>query len=126
MISMKTVKIEGIATFEEKGFHFDSGMPSNEPVLEEAMRLHGTLEVSANGCADFTDNGRIYLPPEIHRVSEGMGYKVKRTSRHYLIQLSLPVVESRMASEERITQALPVILGDITLDRRETLGDALQ
>lgn len=122
---MKKIRIEGIATFEKKGFHFDSGMPSNEPVLDEAMRLHGTLEVSQNACVDFVDNERIYLPPEIHRVSEGLGYNVKRTSRHYLIQMKVPVVENRRTTEERLTQALPVIMGDITLDRSEMLGDAV-
>ena len=119
---MEQIKIEGIATISEKGFHFDSGMPSNEPVLDEAMKLHGTLKVAENACVDFVDNGRVYLPPEIHRVCEGEGYKVKRTSRHYIIQMKVPVVESRKDSEERINNVVPVIMGDITLDRKELLN----
>jgi len=117
------LKIEGIATITEQGFHFDSGMPSNEPVLDEAMNLHGTLKVSANACVDFVDNGRIYLPPEIHRVCEGEGYKVKRTSRHYIIQLKVPVVERRAESEQRLNDIIPVVMGEITLDRKEIMGE---
>jgi len=119
------LKIEGIATISEKGFHFDSGMPSNEPVLDEAMKMHGTLKVSKNACVDFEDNGRVYLPPEMHSVGVGDGYNVKRTSRHYIIQLKVPVVESRKASEERINSVVPVVMGEITLDRMETLSPAL-
>jgi len=117
------LKIEGIATISEKGFHFDSGMPSNEPVLDEAMKLHGTLKVAENACVDFVDNGRIYLPPEIHRVCEGKDYNVKRTTRHYIIQLKVPVVENRKASEDRILQIVPCVMGEITLDRQEIIGD---
>jgi len=119
---MEQIKIEGIATITEKGFHFDSGMPSNEPVLDEAIKLHGTLKVAENACVDFVDNGRIYLPPEIHSVCEGENYKVKRTSRHYIVQMKVPVVESRMVSEEKINNMLPAIMGDITLDRKELLN----
>ncbi len=116
------LKIEGIATITEKGFHFDSGMPSNEPVLDEAMKLHGTLKVSENACVDFVDNGRVYLPPEVHRVCDGEDYKVKRTSRHYIIQMKVPVVESRKASQERLEAILPEIMGEITLDRNEMIN----
>lgn len=112
-------QIEGIATFTETGFHFDSGIPSEEPVLNKAWKMHGTLGISMNACVDFKDNGRVYLPPEIHKVSAGENYHVKRTSRHYIIQLKVPVVESRQASEERINNVIPTILGDITLDRKE-------
>lgn len=38
-------------------------MPSNEPVLDEAMSLRGTLRVSANACVCFEERSRIYLPP---------------------------------------------------------------
>ena len=119
---MQQIKIEGIATISDKGFCFDSGMPSDEPVLDEALKLHGTLKVSENACVEFRDNGRIYLPPEVHRISEGQDYKVKRTSRHYIIQVKVPVVESRKATEERINDIIPTIVGDITLDRKELLN----
>lgn len=118
---MQQIKIEGIATITEKGFHFDSGMPSSEPVLDGALKLHGTLRVAENACADFVESGRIYLPPEVHRVCQGEGYHVKRTSRHYIIQLKVPVVESRRASEERILQMVPRVMNGITLDRKEVL-----
>jgi len=119
---MEQIKIEGIATISEKGFHFDSGMPSNEPVLDEAMKLHGTLKVAENACVDFVDNGRVYLPPEIHRVCEGEDYKVKRTSRHYIIQMKVPVVEKRAESEQKLNDIIPVVMGEITLDRKELLN----
>lgn len=114
--------IEGIATFTEKGFRFDSGLPSNEPVLEEAKKLHGTMKVCENGCASFESNNRIYLPPEVHQVGSGEGYTVRRTSRHYIIQCKVPVVETRQQSEERLMCMMPCALGDITLDRVDVLN----
>ncbi len=116
---METVKIEGIATITEKGFSFDSGMPSNEPVLKKALRMHGTLKVKENASAEFLDNGRVYLPPEINYIAEGVDYKLKRTTRHYIIQMKVPVVESRSESQERIDGMVAEVMGEITLDRRE-------
>ncbi len=117
------IKIEGIATISEKGFHFDSGMPSNEPVMDKALRMHGTLKVAKNACVDFEDNGRVYLPPVIHRVGDGEDYHVKRTTRHYIIQIKVPVVENRQESEERINSIIPRVMGEISLDRKELWGE---
>ncbi len=120
---MKKMKIEGIATISNRGFHFDSGVPSNEPVLDKAMTLRGTLKVSKNGSATLEDiSHRIYLPPQWHPVSEDINYRVKRTSRHYIIQVKLPIVESRAASQETLDQIVPAIMGDITLDRKELIS----
>ncbi len=118
---MRQFEIEGIATFTERGFSFESGMPTNEPVLDEAMKLHGTLKVERNACVVFVDNRRVYLPPEMHSICEGEGYRVKRTSRHYIIQMKVPVVESRKASEQRVWEMVPRVMGGITLDRKEIL-----
>lgn len=118
---MERIKIEGIATISEKGFHFDSGMPSDEPILDSAIRLHGTLKVRENACVDFVGNGRIYLPPEIHPICQGEGYRVKRTSRHYIIQLKVPVVEKRADTWQRLADIMPRVMGEITLDRKEVL-----
>lgn len=116
------IKIEGIATISDKGFSFDSGMPSNEPILDEAIKMHGTLKVSENACVNFVNNNRVYLAPELNRVAEGENYKVKRTSRHYIIQIKVPVVETRKMSEERVRNVIPEIMGEITLDRCELIG----
>lgn len=122
---MQKVLIEGIASITERGFHFDSGMPSDEPVLNAPINLHGTMRVSRNGCADLTDDGRVFLPPEIHKVAHGDGYHIKRTSRNYIIQLKVPVVEKRTVTEENLKNLVPLIMGDLTLDRREILGEAI-
>ncbi len=116
------IKIEGIATISEKGFHFDSGMPSNEPVLNEEIRMHGTLKVAQNACVDFEDSNRVYLPPVINRICDGENYHVKRTSRHYIIQIKLPVLEKRQESEDRIEGIMPLVMGEITLDRKELMN----
>ena len=118
---MKTVKLEGIATIGKRGFSFDSGMPSDEPVLEYAQKLHGTMNISQNGCAEFVDNGRVYLPPEWHNISQGENYTVKRTTRHYIIQVKVPIVEKRAVTEKKLNTIVPVVMGDITLDRKEVL-----
>ena len=114
--------IEGIATITEKGFHFDSGMPSNEPVLDKPVRMHGTLEVGINASVRFRQNDRIYLPPEVHRIAQGEDYNVRRTSRHYIVQIKVPVIESRETSEYRLTEIVPIVMGEITLDRKEVIN----
>ena len=114
--------IEGIATITEKGFHFDSGMPSNEPVLDKPVRMHGTLSINNNASVDFTRRDRIYLPPEVHRIAQGEDYNVRRTSRHYIIQVKVPVVENRKTSEDRLNTIVPIVMGEITLDRKEVIN----
>ncbi|MGN0309193.1 MAG: hypothetical protein ACI4C3_01165 [Bacteroides sp.] len=118
---MNIVQIEGYATISEKGFRFDSGLPSNEPVLDEALKLRGTLNVSENACVEFSHSERIYLPPEVHPVCQGEGYRVKRTSRHYILQVKLPIVEKRAESQERLDMIIPHVMNAITLDRKEVL-----
>ena len=114
-------KIEGIATFSKGGFSFESGLPSDEPVFETERKMHGTLRISKNACAEFVDNGRVYLPPEVHSVAQGFNYNVKRTTRHYIISIKVPVVESREQSEEKINDLLPTVIGEITMDRNEVM-----
>ena len=114
--------IEGIATITEKGFSFDSGMPSDEPMLDKPMRMRGTLEVGINASVRFRHNDRIYLPPEVHRIAQGDGYNVRRTSRHYIIQVKVPVVENRKTSEDRLNTIVPIVMSEITLDRKEVIN----
>ena len=54
-------------------------------------------------------------------VCSGMNYKVKRSTRHYIIQVKVPVVEKRAVSEQKIRDIIPVVMGEITLDRKEIL-----
>lgn len=115
------MKIEGIATFSEKGFHFDSGIPSNEPVLEMARKMRGTMVIGINGCADFTSSPRVILPPEVSPVAKSANYNIKRTTRHYIVQIKVPVVETRKTTQDTLNSILPAILGDITLDRKELI-----
>ena len=118
---MNTVHIEGFTTISDKGFSFDSGLPSDEPMLESALKLRGTLRVSENACVSFSECRRIYLPPEIHPVCQGEDYRVKRTSRHYILQVKLPIVQTRALSQERLDEIIPCVINEITLDRKEVL-----
>ena len=120
-----TTKIEGIATISKGGFSFESGLPSNEQVFDADMKMHGTLKISKNACAEFIDNRRVYLPPEVHPVAQGFNYNVKRTTRHYIISIKVPVVENRQQSEDTVNRLLPKIMGDITLDRNEVLDSVI-
>lgn len=122
---MKNMQIEGIATFTGKGFRFDSGLPSDEPVLDQAYRLRGAMTVSRNACVEFERHTPVTLPPQLDRVACGDNYLVRRSTRHYIIQIKVPVVESRSTSEEKIQNLLPLVMGEITLDRNEVLGNAL-
>jgi len=111
--------IEGIATISKGSFRFDSGLPSDEPAVE-AQTILGKLRISENACADFRQDGRTTnLPPDITSVGDGDGYKIKRTTQNYIIQVKVPVVESRADTEARLRALLPVVMGDITLDRKE-------
>lgn len=115
------IQIEGIATISKGMFRFDSGLPSDELAVEP-QKLLGRLHIKANACADFRLDGRTTnLPPDISTVADGDGYKIKRTTQNYIIQLKMPIAESRAEMEQHIMHLLPVILGDITVDRREIL-----
>lgn len=92
-MNINTLKIEGIATFTGKSFRFDSGLPSNEQVIDKPMKLHGTMKVSQNANVEFADDGRVFLP----------------------------VVEKRAVSEQKIRDIIPIVMGEITLDRKEIL-----
>lgn len=118
---MKTIKIEGIATIGNRTFSFDSGLPGGEPVLNAEQSLHGRMILKRNGSAQFQDNGRIFLPPQWHDVCSGNNYYVKRTSRHYIIQIKVPVVQKRTETQDTLDSIIPAVMGDITLDRKEVL-----
>ena len=112
-------QVEGIATISKGMFRFDSGLPSDEPCVEP-QNLLGRLIIGQNASVNFRLDGRATnLPPDITTVSEGDGYKVKRTTQNYIIQLKLPIYESRAEMEQHIKRLLPIILGDITIDRTE-------
>ena len=112
-------QIEGIATISKGMFRFDSGLPSDEPAVEP-QNLLGRLHIAANASADFRLDGRTTnLPPDVRTVTDGDGYKIKRTTQNYLIQLKVPITESRSVTEERLRQMLAEVMGEITLDRHE-------
>ena len=118
------IQIEGIATISKGVFRFDSGLPSDEPAVDPQMLL-GHLRVAPNACVDFRMDGRTTnLPPDIQSVADGDGYKIKRTTQNYLIQLKVPIDESRQQTEHRLHQMLAEVMGEITIDRRE-LHEAL-
>ena len=113
------IQIEGIATISKGMFRFDSGLPSDEPAVEPQTLL-GRLHIAANASADFHQDGRITnLPPDISTVADGDGYKIKRTTQNYIIQLKVPIAESRAETEQRLGQMLAEVMGEITLDRHE-------
>ena len=115
-------KIEGIATFSEGGFSFESGLPSDEQVVE-AQSLMGRLGIKANGCVDFRRDARCTnLPPDINTVTDNEKYKLKRTTRHYIVQIKVPIIESRVETQDCFDNVVPKVIGDITLDRREMFG----
>lgn len=119
---MKEVQIEGIATISKGGFSFDSGLPSNEQLCE-AQTLKGRLGIKANGCIDFRRDRRYAnLPPDINSVTDNEDYKLKRTSRHYIVQIKVPIMESRSETQERFDNIVPVVIGDITIDRKDLFG----
>lgn len=121
----KEFQIEGLATFTPDGFRFDSGMPSDEPILEQEVNLQGSLRVSRNACVEFKKCTQVFLPPQMDHVARGKDYLVRRSSRHYIIQIKVPVVENRSQSEEKLQRLIPLLMGEITLDRNEVLGSAL-
>lgn len=117
------VRVEGIATLSENSFHFNSGLPQDEPLLDQEIRLRGELHVFQNGTALFHRRTPVSLPPEVHQVSQGMGYYLKRTSRNYIIHIKVPVMETRRDTQSTLDALMPTIMGDITLDRRELMED---
>lgn len=120
-MKQETIRIEGIATIGKRSFRFDSGLPSNEPILEHDQKLHGQMHIHQNGDAEFVDNGRVYLPPIINEIARGENFKLRRTTRHYILQVKVPVVESRKETETKISAISAEVLGEITMDRKELL-----
>lgn len=118
---METIKIEGIATFSKNGFSFNSGLPSEETLVTE-QNMRGTMKVSKNGCAEFKNRNYVYLPPLVTRISDGENYKIKRTSRHYIIQIKVPVVECRTETETTMQGIVSKVVGEIISDRKELLN----
>lgn len=120
--NIKMIKIEGIATISKNGFTFDSGLPLDEPLLKKQTKLHGKLEIEQNGSVRFVDNGRIYLPPTVDKVGEGDGYKIRRTSKNYIISVKLPIVEKIAETQNKLTEMIPLILDGINKDRKELIN----
>lgn len=123
MRNANEMKIEGMATLSENGFCFDSGLPHDEYLLEKDLELRGRLNILRNGSALFHRSTRVVLPPEVNQVTSGTGYFVKRTNRNYIIHIKVPVLETRRDTQRTLDQLMPVILGEITLDRAEVLGE---
>lgn len=116
---MKQYSIEGIATIQMNRFHFESGLPAEESVVEP-RDLRGRLLVHENADVEFRENPKgIVLPPCLLPIGEGEGWKLKRSTQNYIIQLKVPIGESRSDSQRRIDRMLPEALGEMTLDREE-------
>lgn len=120
--NIKMIKIEGIATISKNGFKFDSGLPSDEPLLQSKTKLHGKLEIEQNGSVRFVDNGRIYMPPVVNKIAQGEGYKIRRTSKNYIISVKLPIVEKITETQNKLTEMIPQIVDGITKDRKELIN----
>jgi len=93
---MKEKKIEGIGIFSENGFTFDSGMPTDEPVIDFGVgRHHGTLKVEQNACATFAEDPlRVIMPPTIDEVLRDHNLTVKRTTRNFIVTMKFPIIEA--------------------------------
>lgn len=120
---MNKLIIPGVASLSENGqLHFESGCPSDSHIVSGTVRRRGTLEVHPDASVDFQpERPHICLPPQVDIIARGEGYHVKRTTRNYIIQVKMPIVESRRETEKKICGMLPEIIGSITLDRREIL-----
>lgn len=116
----KITKIEGLGIFTQNGFSFDSGLPSDEPVVNE-KKLRGTLKVETNGNVEFRKSTRAIKAPDVTKVAEGQDYKIRRTSLNYVITLKVPVVEKRVATSKKLKEVIPLIINDISKNRKEIL-----
>lgn len=119
-MASKTTKIEGLATFSNNGFSFDSGLPSDEPVVSE-QKLKGTLNIASNGNVEFINKTRNFKGPDVSKVAETQDYKIRRTSLNYVISLRVPVVEKRVATSKKLKEVIPLIINDISKNRKEIL-----
>lgn len=117
---MKKITLPGFATISSNGqYHFDSGYPSNSRIVKP-VHVKGMLDIHPNASIDFTpDPERIILPPVNTPVTYGDNYNVKRTSRNYIIQVKVPICETRRDTEKRLRTILTEAMRDITLDRME-------
>jgi len=120
---MNNIQIPGFATYNSNGqFHFESGYPSKSSIVK-ASRQRGTLFTHPNACIDFVpDSQRIYLPPVVKAVCCYDDYNIRRTSRNYVVQFKVPIVETRKATEKKIKALIPQVIGDIIIDRKEIIG----
>lgn len=119
-MASKLTKIEGLGIFTTNGFNFDSGLPADEPVLNE-QKLKGTLQIKQNGNVEFFPNSRTIKAPDVAKVAETQDYKIRRTSLNYVISLRVPIIEKRKASEKRLKEIVPAIVNDISKNRKEIL-----
>lgn len=115
-----TTKIEGLGIFTQSGFNFDSGLPVDEPVVD-GMKLRGTLKIANNGNVEFIKSTREIKAPDVAKVAEGQDYKIRRTSLNYVITLKVPVVEKRVATSKKLKEVIPLIINDISKNRKEIL-----
>lgn len=115
---MNRIQIPGFSTINSNGqFHFESGYPSGSHIMAP-VRQRGVLDIRSNACADFIpDPPRVYLPPFVASIAQGDGYHIKRTSRNYIIQVKVPVCESRRETTKRLKGIMAEVVGEITMDR---------
>lgn len=116
-------QIEGIASISEHSFTFDSGLPTDEFVTEVQI-LKGVMHIHANASADFEGTSpRDVLPPEMTSVAKTEDYIIRRSTRNYIIQLKVPIVQSRRVTEKYLEGLVPEVMGEITMDRAELFED---
>lgn len=117
------IQLSGISNIDSNGqFHFESYCSSDSRILARPIRKRGTMTIGSDLSADFVpDANRIYLPPLVDVIARGEDYHIKRTTRNYIIQVKVPILESRRETEKKLRGMLPEIVGEITLDRNEIL-----
>lgn len=115
-----TLSIKGNALIAENKFKF---IPTEEVFYTEPQNLRGNLIINEDASAEFKMDGRCAaVPPTMVPITAGNGCKVKRSSRNYIIQIKVPIFESRAETQERLEEMIPRIVGDITVDRKELFG----
>jgi len=89
-------------SFSKKGIVIDSGMPEQEPVLDEGVGTHrATVELCQNASAKIRFyNPTAYIPPLMEDVLKTGNLMVKRTSRHFIVTMKFPIIEDSDATAQ--------------------------
>lgn len=89
--------------------------------------MKGKMTVHGNGNVEFVENSRLAdaKNPLMLPISEDNleGWKLKRSTQNYIMQIKLPIGLTRQEMQRRIQRMMPQILGEITVDQQELLGE---